>query len=207
MNAGIINTWDTEKINDFMAYVQNNVKPALYAEVARFIYELIDGHKINVIASHISITESRAYWIRKKIASLYMAYNPIERRSIYWAKVDGVFIRVFPEDAKLTIAGKTHKTTVYLNRDGNIVIPDEHTRIKSYVINVSKKPMNHEHFGCITIPINMAITDTYRHYETIVNIRSEYETILPATQAQYYKAYYECNYGVWTPKKPIVLPK
>lgn len=171
INADIMGTYESNSIIDFFEYVKNNTKNDLYSELRTFVFYLINGFKINTIAEHMDISESRAYWLRKKIASLYMSYNPIDRKTICFAKIDIVikkwvtiknnnfyidvlmdipdttYIRVFEHDATITVSGKTRKTIAYTDINNNVVIPKDGTRIKKYVINMSKKAMNKQFFG------------------------------------------------------------
>ncbi len=201
---------------EFMHFVSKHVDGVLYDEIADFCMYLCNGYKINAIAEKMNIKETRAYWLRKKIASLFGEYKPIERKTVDFAKVatvDGreTYKRVDVVKATSETLGKksvvsvcllptytmlenhgdkvmrqviTESINMNVNRDndGNesriIVTPIENTRIKRYVVNMTKHN-EVESFGIKTKESDKSASGSYQfrygytpNYSSMVRIEN-----------------------------------
>ena len=92
-------------------------------------------------------------------------------------KAGWTYKRVYPRTAAMTTCGKSHKTTVYTGSQNgdDIVIPIDGTRIKKYVINMSKDAIGNQFKSCA---FRMPITPNSGFlYETGRIGKSELETL------------------------------
>lgn len=122
-------------------------------------------------------------------------------------KAGWTYKRVYPQIATMTTCGKSHKTTVYTGtQNGNdIVIPIDGTRIKKYVINMSKDAIGNQFKSCA---FRMPITPNSGFlYETGRIGKSEIDT-LDMTSPAYWEVKTDYHGNIYrVPAASMPLPK